>query len=86
MNDLILKSLDEQIEKLRQVRAILAGSDKTQGSKTTVPVGLRKPRRKLSAKARNAIAEAQRKRWAKVKSLKKAAASATPAKKDISAS
>ncbi len=33
-----------------------------------------KPRRKLSAKARKAIADAQRKRWAKVKSQKKAAA------------
>jgi hypothetical protein len=79
LNDLILKSIDEEIAKLRQVRAILAGSDTAPGRKTAAPVGAVKPRRKLSAKARNAIAEAQRRRWAKVKSQKKAAAQAPPA-------
>jgi len=51
LNDLILKSIDEEIAKLRQVRAILAGSDTAPGRKTAAPVGAVKPRRKLSAKA-----------------------------------
>jgi hypothetical protein len=86
LNDLILQSIDEQIAQLRQVRAILAGSATASGTKTTASVGTPKPRRKLSAKARHAIAEAQRKRWAKVKSQKKAAASAATTKKETAAS
>jgi hypothetical protein len=78
LNDHILNAIDEEIARLRQARAILGGvpattrktSKKTSTSASSEP----KPRRKLSAKARNAIAEAQRKRWAKVKSQKKAAA------------
>ncbi len=85
MNDLILKSIDEQLEKLRQVRAILAGGAAAPGKKTTASVETTKPRRQLSAKARHAMAEAQRKRWAKAKSQKKAAAPAAPAKKDTAA-
>ncbi len=44
--------------------------------KPTAAVTHTKPRRKLSAKARKAIADAQHKRWAKVKSQKKTPAAA----------
>ncbi len=66
MNDQILNAIDEEIERLRQARAILAESAPLRKSPTTA-VTHKKPRRKLSAKARKAIADAQRRRWAKVK-------------------
>jgi hypothetical protein len=80
LNDhILLNAIDEEIARLRQARALLGGvsnaitrktAKKASASASSEP----KPRRKLSAKARHAIAEAQRKRWAKVKSQKKAAA------------
>jgi hypothetical protein len=70
LNDQILQAIDEEIAKLRQVRAILTGTD--QAVSNTAHVSADKPRRQLSAKARRAIADAQRRRWAKVKSQKKA--------------
>jgi hypothetical protein len=79
LNDHILNALDEEIARLRQARALL-GSDgkgitRKSSKKAAAPVVSEpKPRRKLSAKARRAIAEGQRKRWAKVQSQKKAAA------------
>jgi hypothetical protein len=81
MNDHILKAIDEEIERLRQARNLLGNvsqgtSRKTAGKSSTTTGSQPKPRRKLSAKARHAIAEAQRKRWAKVKAQKKAAAPA----------
>jgi hypothetical protein len=91
LNDQILNAIDEEIAKLRQARAILTDAAKTPVSKsaTTASPALlpkAKTRRKLSAKARKAIADAQRKRWAKVKSQKKAAAAALPVKKEPAAS
>lgn len=79
MSDDILNAIDQEIARLQQARAILAGSSKPPaGKKSTTAaaaaVTQNKPRRKLSAKARKAIADAQRKRWAKVKSQKKASA------------
>ena len=76
MSDDILNAIDQEIARLQQARAILAGSSKPPAGKksTTAAVTQNKPRRKLSAKARKAIADAQRKRWAKVKSQKKASA------------
>ena len=79
MNDQILNALDEEIARLRQARALLGGvsnattrksAKKASASASSEP----RPRRKLSAKARRAIAEAQHKRWAKVKAQKKSAA------------
>jgi hypothetical protein len=81
LNDQILNAIDEELRKLRQVRALLTDSGQptpTRKSANTDP----KPRRTLSPKARHAIAEAQRKRWAKVKRAKKAAASAAAAKRE----
>ena len=89
MNDHILNAIDEEIARLRQARAMLTDSGKTSAGKTgassSVPATV-KGRRKLSGKARHAIAEAQRKRWAKVKSQKKAAAPAATGKKEPTAS
>jgi hypothetical protein len=79
LNDDILNAIDEEIARLRQARAVLAGSSTPSVRRKTTAAAAatvthKKPRRKLSAKARKAIADAQRKRWAKVKSQKKAAA------------
>lgn len=61
MNDQILNAIDQEIAKLREARALLA-----EGTTATA-----KSRRTLSPKARRAIADAQHKRWAKVKRQKK---------------
>jgi hypothetical protein len=79
VNDQILNAIDEEIAKLRQARAILADSSRQSAGRTAPKATAVGParRRKLSAKARRAIAEAQRRRWAKVKSQKKAVAPAS---------
>jgi hypothetical protein len=64
MDEKILAAIDQEIARLQQVRVLLLGSD-VNTSNFTVE---NKRKRTLSAKARKAIAEAQRKRWAKVKS------------------
>lgn len=75
MSDDILNAIDQEIARLQQARAVLAGSSKrTAGKKSAAAITPNKPRRKLSAKARKAIADAQHKRWAKVRSQKKASA------------
>lgn len=62
VNDL-LSSLDTEIAILRQVRALLAGT-----SSAAPRIGRpAKKRRTMSAEARERIAAAQRKRWAKQK-------------------
>jgi hypothetical protein len=86
VNDDILNAIDAEIARLRQARAVLAGSSTPSVRKKTTAVAAatvthQKPRRKLSAKARKAIADAQRKRWAKVKSQKKAAGKKQPTAK-----
>jgi hypothetical protein len=65
VNEDILNALDEEIARLREARALLSGSPTTAGNPAT-------KRRTLSPKARRAIAEAQRRRWAKARSQKKA--------------
>jgi hypothetical protein len=78
LNDQILNAIDEEIARLRQARDILADGRTSAGRKTTAKSVTPKarPRRTLSAKARRAIADAQRRRWAKVKSQKKATVAA----------
>jgi hypothetical protein len=76
MNDHILKAIDEEIARLSQARDLLGnvstGTSRKTARKSSGATGSQpKPRRKLSPKARHAIAEAQRKRWAKVKAQKK---------------
>jgi hypothetical protein len=73
VNDQILNAIDQEIARLRQARAVLAGgATPSVRKKPTAAVTHAKARRKLSAKARKAIADAQRKRWAKVKGQKTA--------------
>jgi hypothetical protein len=75
LNEQILEAIDAEIARLQQARDILASalssSPKTSRKKATTVKGTR---RELSPQARKAIADAQRKRWAKVKREKKAAA------------
>jgi hypothetical protein len=61
----ILAAIDEEISKLQQVRKLLQGS----GSKLTSGFSTGKPRAKrvLSPDARQRIAAAQKRRWAKQK-------------------
>jgi hypothetical protein len=80
----ILQAIDEQIIRLEQAKKALQGA-KTNSPKpaATAARKTRTPRRRrLSAQARRAIAEAQRKRWARVK----AAAVNTGEKKEIATS
>jgi hypothetical protein len=53
-----LTAIDEEIDRLKQVRNLLAGTDRT---------ATRKPTRTLSAAARARISAAQKKRWAQQK-------------------
>ena len=47
------------------------GGPKRRGATQPKPAGVRKRKRRLSAKARAAISAAQKKRWAKVRAAKK---------------
>ncbi len=76
--DSIIAALDAEIEKLNQVRALLG---KHEG--LALSVGQAKPSRKAKAakrtlkpEARKRIADAQRKRWAATKRVKKTLATA----------
>ena len=64
----ILSEIDAEISRLEKVRSLL-GSSSTGKTKKAAPV-VRKKRRKLSKEAREKIAAAQRKRWAKQKKEK----------------
>jgi hypothetical protein len=59
----ILVEIDSEIRRLQEVRALLAGTS----TKSTGP----RKKRHLSAEARERIAAAQRKRWAKQKKAAK---------------
>lgn len=67
----ILEAIDEELARLEQARRILGGSQVTPSSRPALTHATRQtraPRRRhLSAKARQTIAETQRKRWARVK-------------------
>jgi hypothetical protein len=69
MND-VLSTLDSEISRLEQARALLTGTaTRTNGKKpATQPV---KAKRILSPEARERIANAQRKRWAAQKKAAK---------------
>ena len=68
MNTDILKEIDAEIARLQRARELLAGDSlaKRSSMKTPSAAPVRK-KRKLSAEARRRIAEAQRRRWAKIK-------------------
>jgi DNA-binding protein HU-beta len=63
--DDLLSSIDSEIARLQQARALLSGIDK-QDAKPT-----KRKRPKLSAAARKRIGDAQRKRWAAVRKAAK---------------
>jgi hypothetical protein len=66
----ILAEIDAEIQRLRQVRILLDGATARRGPGR--PAGLPRKKRHLSAEARERIAAAQRKRWAKQKKASKA--------------
>ena len=91
LNDHILRAIDEELARLRQARALLANSGSAAAVKSSIPASTARaskagPRRTLGPKARRAIAQAQRKRWAKAKRQPKPAAPATAARKEAAAS
>ena len=69
-NDEILAAIDAEIAVLKQVRAILVGTETADG-RSPKAGGKPRKRRKMSAEARAKIAAAQKKRWAVI--LKKKA-------------
>jgi len=83
----IIAAIDAELERLQKARGLLSSIDRV-----APPTKKTAKRRRLSAKARKAIADAQRKRWAKVRAAKKptktapakkAAKKAAPAKKRV---
>jgi hypothetical protein len=66
----ILAEIDAEINKLEQVRAILAGSAKTARAGRSGAKSVAK-KRQLSPEARARIAAAQKARWAKAKKAAK---------------
>ena len=70
----IVAALDVEISRLQQARSLLAGVTVAvgRGSRTTGGVLGSGKRKKMSAAARAKISAAQKKRWAKTKSAKKA--------------
>jgi hypothetical protein len=88
----VLEEIDDEIRRLEQARTILGAS--LGASRVTRPSRpgdstrqARPPRRSaLSVRARRAIAEAQRRRWAKVKSQKKTTSSSAMEEKEAAAS
>lgn len=62
--DNILSSIDAELSRLKQARALLAGTSTGTHDAKPASIATAKPRRKMSAAARKRIAEAQRKRWA----------------------
>jgi hypothetical protein len=71
----LLHQIDAEISRLQQAKALLSGTDGNRGpgrpAKAVTPVKASSPKRVLSAKARKAIGDAQRARWAKMKAGKK---------------
>ena len=62
----IVQQLDEQIQRLQEARRLLVGTQ-TAPVATTAPTKGRRGPRRMSAEARERIAEAQRARWARQK-------------------
>jgi len=70
------RKIDAQIADLRSIRS---------GSAANPPASASRPRRKMSAAGRKAIAEAQRKRWAASKGTTEAPKAAKAPKRKLSA-
>jgi hypothetical protein len=73
----LLREIDAEISRLQQAKALLSGTNENRAlgrlvkvatvAKAAAPVKALSAKRKLSPKARKAIGDAQRARWAKVK-------------------
>ena len=79
----IIEQIDSQISKLQEARALLAGTvtkngpgRPKKGASALVPVKAKSAKRVLSAEAKEKIAAAQKKRWAKARRASKKAAKA----------
>lgn len=64
----VLAEIDAEIQKLKQVRAILTGKDVRSGITRQAPA---RKKRQLSPEGRARIAAAQKARWAKIKKASK---------------
>jgi hypothetical protein len=86
----ILEAIDEEIARLEEARTILGGSQVTRPSRPALagsPRAVGAPRRRsLSTKARQAIGQAQRRRWANVKSQQTATSASATEEKAAAAS
>lgn len=71
----LIGDIDDEIARLRQAKALLAGDGAARGARAGRPAGFHatgpRKKRRLSAEARAKIAAAQRKRWAKQKAASK---------------
>lgn len=66
--DKIISEIDAEIARIQKARELLVGLEASKGKATKKATkGRRGGKRTLSAEAREKIAEAQRKRWAKQK-------------------
>jgi hypothetical protein len=73
----LLHEIDGEISRLQQAKALLSGTEGKRGlgrpakaatpAKTATPVKAPSAKRVLSPKARKAIGDAQKKRWAKIR-------------------
>jgi len=66
----IIVTIDQEIARMKQVRAILTEGTSTPSGNAKSGKKLRRRKRTLSPEARKRIAEAQRKRWAAQKGTK----------------
>jgi hypothetical protein len=64
--DKIIASIDSEIAQLTKARALLSGDGANKAATPKTP-----KKRKMSAAARKRIGDAQRKRWAEQKAVKK---------------
>ncbi len=71
----LISEIDAEIDRLQRARSLLSGTGagvrNSVRSANAAPVKQKTKKRVLSAKARRAIGEAQKKRWAKVRAAKK---------------
>ncbi len=70
----IIDAIDEEIARLREVRSLLARTSRIADSEHVSQVkaaAKKNTKRRMSPEARERIAEAQRKRWAAARKVKK---------------
>lgn len=66
--EMVLAEIDDELARLRQVKALLGGNRPGMGTRSSASQnGRTKRRRKMSAEGRARIAAAQKARWAKQK-------------------